>query len=82
MTEQKSKEIESKKGVHSFVLVIAVIVGFGFLRFGYNVLQIEPVSHWFEGLINGAVQVTGWGSILLGVILVLSPVLQRYVAKL
>ena len=76
-----SPETAEKKSVSGFLLVIAVIVGFGLIRFGFNVLQTEPVSHWFEGLINLVVQIVGWGSLLLGVILVLYPFWNWYSTK-
>ena len=76
-----SLETTEKKSVSGFFLVIAVIVGFGLIRFGFNVLQTEPVSHWFEGLINLVVQIVGWGSLLLGVILVLYPFWNWYSTK-
>ena len=75
-----SSETAEKKNVSGFLLMIAVIVGFGLIRFGFNVLQTEPVSSWFEGLINLVVQIVGWGSLFLGVILVLSPLLNRYIS--
>ena len=76
-----SSENGEKKSVSGFLLVIAVIVGFGLIRFGFNVLQTEPVSHWFEGLFNLVVQIAGWGSLLLGVILVLYPFWNWYSTK-
>ena len=75
-----SPETAEKKSVSGFLLGIAVIVGFGLIRFGFNVLQTEPASHWFEGLINLVVQLVGGGSLFLGVILVLSPLLNRYIS--
>jgi hypothetical protein len=46
--------------------------------FGYRVLQVEPITHWFEGLINPIVQICGMGSLLIGASLLLSPVFARF----
>ena len=46
--------------------------------FGYRVLQVEPITHWFEGLINPIVQICGIGSLLIGASLLLSPVFARF----
>ena len=58
----------SIKSVFGFILVI----------FGYRVLQVEPITHWFEGLINPIVQICGIGSLLIGAALLLSPLFARF----
>ena len=72
-----SPKTTDENDVNVVVLIISVIVGLGVIRFGYIVLQMEPASHWFEGLINLVVQLTGWGSLVLGGFLVLSPILKE-----
>tara|TARA_Y100000814_G_scaffold250272_1_gene196807 strand:+ start:444 stop:755 length:312 start_codon:yes stop_codon:yes gene_type:complete len=76
-----SSQTTDEKGVSVLVLGMGVIVGIGLIRFGFNVLQTEPIAHWFEGLFNLVVQVAGWGSLLLGVILVLYPFWNWYSTK-
>ena len=76
-THSPSTKSTDEYDVNVVVLIISVIAGLVLIRFGYIVLQTEPVSHWFEGLINLVVQLTGWGSIILGVFLVLSPILKE-----
>ena len=57
---------------------IKSVFGFILMMFGYRVLQVEPISHWFENLINPIVQICGIGSLLIGVSLLLSPVFARF----
>ena len=57
---------------------IKSVLGFILMIFGYRVLQVEPISHWFEGLINPIVQICGIGSLLIGASLLLSPVFARF----
>ena len=57
---------------------ILFLVGIPISFFGYRVLQVEPISHWFENLINPIVQICGIGSLLIGVSLLLSPVFARF----
>ena len=57
---------------------ILFLVGIPISFFGYRVLQVEPITHWFEGLINPIVQICGMGSLLIGVSFLLSPVLERF----
>jgi hypothetical protein len=54
------------------------VFGFILMIFGYRVLQVEPITHWFEGLINPIVQICGMGSLLIGASLLLSPVFARF----
>ena len=56
------------KGVFGLILMV----------FGFRVLQVEPISHWFENLINPIVQICGIGSLLIGASLLLSPVFARF----
>jgi len=76
-THSPSTKSTDEYDVNVVVLIISVIAGLGLIRFGYIVLQTEPVSHWFGGLINLVVQLTGLGSLILGVFLVLSPILKE-----
>ena len=57
---------------------IRSVFGFILMIFGYRVLQVEPITHWFEGLINPIVQICGIGSLLIGASLLLSPVFARF----
>ena len=57
---------------------ILFLVGIPISLFGYRVLQVEPMSHWFENLINPIVQICGIGSLLIGASLLLSPVFARF----
>ena len=57
---------------------IKSVFGFILMIFGYRVLQVEPITHWFEGLINPIVQICGIGSLLIGASLLLSPVFARF----
>jgi len=57
---------------------ILFLVGIPISFFGYRVLQVEPISHWFENLINPLVQICGIASLLIGVSLLLSPVFARF----
>ena len=77
LTHSLSPKTTDEYDVNVVVFIISVIAGLGMIRFGYIVLQTEPVSHWFEGLINLVVQITGWGSLVLGVFLILSPILKE-----
>jgi len=54
------------------------VFGLILMIFGYRVLQVEPITHWFEGLINPIVQICGIGSLLIGASLLLSPVFARF----
>ena len=58
----------SIKGVFGLILMV----------FGFRVLQVEPISHWFENLINPIVQICGIGSLLMGASLLLSPVFAKF----
>ena len=57
---------------------IKSVFGFILMIFGYRVLQVEPITHWFEGLINPIVQICGIGSLLIGASLLLSPLFARF----
>ena len=57
---------------------IPFLVGIPISFFGYRVLQVEPITHWFENLINPIVQICGIASLLIGVSLLLSPVFARF----
>ena len=57
---------------------IKSVFGLILMMFGYRVLQVEPISHWFENLINLIVQICGIGSLLIGASLLLSPVFARF----
>ncbi len=54
------------------------VFGLILMVFGFRVLQVEPISHWFENLINPIVQICGLGSLLIGAALLLSPVFARF----
>ena len=54
------------------------VFGLILMMFGYRVLQVEPISHWFENLINPIVQICGIGSLLMGASLLLSPVFAKF----
>ena len=54
------------------------VYGLILMLFGYRVLQVEPISHWFENLINPIVQICGISSLLIGASLLLSPLFARF----
>ena len=53
-------------------------IGIPISLFGYRVLQVEPITHWFEGLINPIVKICGIVSLLIGVSLLLSPMIVKF----
>ena len=57
---------------------IKSVFGLILMVFGFRVLQVEPISHWFENLINPIVQICGIGSLLIGASLLFSPVFARF----
>ena len=57
---------------------IKSVFGLILMMFGYRVLQVEPISHWFENLINPIVQICGIGSLLIGASSLLAPVFARF----
>lgn len=66
-----------EKGGTGFEWVL-FLIGIPISFFGYRVLQVEPISHWFENLINPIVQICGIVSLLIGVSLLLSPMIVRF----
>ena len=71
------KNMGEGKGSMGFEWIL-FLIGIPISLFGYRVLQVEPISHWFEGLINPIFQICGIGSLLIGVSLLLSPVFARF----
>ncbi len=57
---------------------ILFIIGIPISIFGFRLLQAEPVTHWFENLINPIVQVCGVISLVVGLILIFSPLFAKY----
>ena len=55
---------------------IKSVFGLILMIFGYRVLQVEPISHWFEGLINPIVQICGIASLLIGVCFLIFPIIE------
>tara|TARA_B100001996_G_scaffold375197_1_gene354819 strand:+ start:415 stop:909 length:495 start_codon:yes stop_codon:yes gene_type:complete len=78
VTVDSLKEKGSKVGVEGFLFFIGIPISL----FGYNLLQAEPVTHWFEGLINPMVQICGMISLAVGVLFILSPIFAKYGYKL
>ena len=55
---------------------ILFLVGIPISFFGYRVLQVEPITHWFENLINPIVQICGIASLLIGVSFLIFPIIE------
>lgn len=72
ITGDSINEIEGKAGIEVFFIGITISL------FGYSLLKAEPVSHWFEGLINPIVQICGLISLVVGVLFILSPIFAKY----
>ena len=65
-----------RKGGTGFEWVL-FLIGIPTSYFGYRLLQVEPITNWFENLINPIVQICGAVSLLTGASLILSPVIVR-----
>ena len=65
-----------RKGGTGFEWVL-FLIGIPTSYFGYRLLQVEPITNWFENLINPIVQICGAVSLLIGASLILSPVIVR-----
>jgi hypothetical protein len=74
ITGDSLNELEGKVGIEVLLFFIGIIISL----FGYSLLQAEPVSHWFEGLINPIVQICGLISLVVGVLFILSPIFAKY----
>ncbi|MFL2958023.1 MAG: hypothetical protein ACJZ4Z_04460 [Candidatus Thalassarchaeaceae archaeon] len=55
-----------------------LLIGIPFSLFGYRLLQREPVTHWYEGVINPIVQICGIISFFVGVLFVLLPIFAKF----
>ena len=69
--------MSERKGGTGFEWVL-FLIGIPASYFGYRLLQVEPITNWFENLINPIVQICGIGSLLIGASLLLSPVFARF----
>ena len=67
-------EAKKSTGIEWLLFFIGVPIS----SFGYRALQAEPVTHWFENLINPIIQLCGIVSLLIGVSLLFSPIIIRY----
>ena len=74
VTGDSLNEKEGKGEVEFFLFFVGIPISL----FGYNVLRAEPVSHWFEALINPIVQICGMISLAVGVLFILSPIFAKY----
>ena len=74
ITGDSLNELEGKAGNEVLLFFIGIIISL----FGYSLLQVEPVSHWFEDLFNPIVQICGLISIVVGVLFILSPIFAKY----
>ena len=54
------------------------LIGIPVSLIGYRILLVEPITHWFAGLINPIVQIFGIVSLLIGVSFLLSPLIVRF----
>ena len=61
---------------------ILFFIGIPVSLFGYRLLQVEPVIHWYGELINLIVQIFGVASLIIGVIFLLMPMIVRYEYKI
>ena len=74
ITGDSLNRLEGKAGIEVLLFFIGIIISL----FGYSLLQVEPVSGWFEALINPIVQICGLISIVVGVLFILSPIFAKY----
>ncbi len=74
ITGDSLNELEGKAGIEVLLFFIGIIISL----FGYSLLLVEPVSGWFEALINPIVQICGLISIVVGVLFILSPIFAKY----
>ena len=58
------------------------LIGIPISFFGYRLLQVEPVIHWFGELINLIVQICGVVSLIIGVIFLSMPIIEKYEYKI
>ena len=61
---------------------ILFIMGFPLLFFGFALLQMEPVTNWFEALINPILQLCGIASVIIGIYLIMAPFISKYVWRI
>jgi len=61
---------------------ILFFIGIPISLFGYRLLQVEPVIHWYGELINLIVQICGVVSLIVGIIFLLMPVIEKYEYKI
>ena len=71
---KKMSEAKKNTGIEWLLFFIGIPIS----SFGYRTLQAEPVTHWFENLINPIIQLCGIVSLLIGVSLLFSPIIIRY----
>ena len=57
---------------------VLFIMGFPLLFFGFKLLQMEPVTNWFEALINPILQLCGIASFIIGIYLIMTPFISKY----
>ena len=77
-TEESGNKKEGKVMVEWILFFIGIPVSL----FGYRLLQVEPVIHWYGELINLIVQIFGVASLIIGVIFLLMPMIVRYEYKI
>tara|TARA_B100000459_G_scaffold147350_1_gene116631 strand:- start:3125 stop:3571 length:447 start_codon:yes stop_codon:yes gene_type:complete len=58
------------------------LIGIPISFFGYRLLQIEPVIHWYGELINLIFQICGVVSLVVGIIFLLMPIIDKYEYKI
>ncbi len=61
---------------------ILFFIGIPISLFGYKLLQVEPVIHWYGELINLIIQIFGVASLVVGVIFLLMPMIEKYEYKI
>jgi hypothetical protein len=76
--EDPGNEEREKVKVEWILFFVGIPISF----FGYRLLQAEPVIHWFGELINLIVQICGVVSLIVGVIFLLMPIIEKYGYKI
>ncbi|MBK64697.1 MAG: hypothetical protein CMB47_04145 [Euryarchaeota archaeon] len=61
---------------------ILFLIGIPISFFGYRLLQVEPVIHWYGELINLVVKICGIVSLVVGTIFLLMPIIEKYEYKI
>ena len=54
------------------------IIGIPLFFFGFKLLKSEPVTNWFEVLINPIIQLCGLASLFIGILFIMSPFISKY----